>query len=403
MKVKEPQTTGSQLQFVVERSIRRIDATVWDSINASCGLYWTHRFLSCMESSGVADATYWYLLVYRGNELVATAVLTSFVVSLDLLLPRYVQRLCGAVRHIWPSFFRLRMLFCGIPISIGKHTLAFSDKVSAEELLDSIDHRMTQIARAGGIRFLCFKEFVDSDFPEIRKLENSGYIRAHSIPRVRLNVNWPSFGDYLQSMRHGYRRRIRQSLSQLGITDYASSSLLDSKTRTGPRLAAAAFRPEHVTRMHALYLEVMRRATVKLEVLNRCFFEQLTTFMPNDLVLLYVEDKGNIQGTALLGRSESNLNFLLAGIDYEHRDQYQTYFNLLNGIIAYGIEHGFGSIDLGQTTYQAKQRLGGKVEPVYFYLRCLSPVIHLLVRCFNQVLFPATRLQRWHVFRESND
>jgi len=403
MKVRQLRSTETELRIVVERSIGRIDPALWDSINAPCGLYWTHRFLSCVESSGVADAAYWYLLVYRGHELVATAVLSSFVVSLDLLLPGYVQHLCHAIRRVYPSFFRLRMLFCGIPVSIGKHTLAISDKVRAEPVLDELNRHMVRIARENGLRYLCFKEFVENDFPDIRLLENHGYIRAHSIPRLRLDVAWSSFASYLQSMRHGYRRKIRQSLRKIGLTGNSSPI-----HRVGhghaelPRLVVTRFCPEDATRMHELYSEVMRRTTVKLEILNRCFFERLAALMPNDLVLLRLQDQDGVQGAALLGRNCSRLNFLLVGFDYDHRDQYQIYFNLLNGIIAYGIEQRFESIDLGQTTYQIKQRLGGWAEPVYFHLRCLSPVIHFLLRCFSRVLFPPTRLTQPRVFRESD-
>jgi len=402
MKVRELQSTETEWRVVVERSIRRIDPALWDSINAPYGLYWTHRFLSCVDS-GVADATYWYLLVYCGSELVATAVLSSFVVSLDLLLPGYVQQLCHAIRRVYPSFFRLRMLFCGIPVSIGKHTLAISDKVRAEPVLDELNRHMVRIARENGIRHLCFKEFAESDFPDIRLLQNHGYIRAHSIPRVRLDMTWSSFAEYLQSMRHGYRRKIRQSLRKIGITDHGSPMAGSGNGDADlPRLVVDRFCPENTTRMHELYAEVMQRTTVKLEVLNRRFFERLAETMPQDLTWLCLQDKDGVQGAALLGKNGPRLNFLLVGFDYEHRDQYQTYFNLLNGIIAYGIEQRFESIDLGQTTYQIKQRLGGRAEPVYFYLRCLSPVIHFLLRCFSHVLFPPTRLTHRHVFRESD-
>jgi predicted N-acyltransferase len=403
MKVRELQSTEIELHAVIKRSIDRIDAAQWDSINAAHGLYLTHRFLTCVESSGVANANHWYLLVYRENDLVATAVLSSFVVSLDLLLPGYMQRLCNAVRRVYPPFFRLRMLFCGIPVSIGKHTLAISDKVPAEQVLAEVSRQMLRVARENGIRYLCFKEFAESDFPDIRLLESHGYIRAHSIPRVQLDVVWSSFAEYLRAMRHGYRRKVRQSLQKVGITDDSFPLRRNGNSDSNfPRMVVAGYRLENATRMHELYLQVMQRASVKLEVLNRRFFERLAEIMPQDLALLCLQSKDGVQGAALLGRNGPRLNFLLVGFDYNHRDQYQTYFNLLNGIIAYGIEERFESIDLGQTTYQIKQRLGGRAEPVYFYLRCLSPVIHFLLRCCRRVLFPPTRLTRRHVLRASD-
>jgi hypothetical protein len=122
---QETRTDCASLQIEVVRTIHDIEPDVWDSVGARQGLYWTHRFFSCVESSSIADATaYWYLLFYNEKQLVATAVLSRFVVALDLLLPPGVRRISDAVRRFRPSFLRLPMLFCGVPVSIGKHTLA---------------------------------------------------------------------------------------------------------------------------------------------------------------------------------------------------------------------------------------------------------------------------------------
>jgi predicted N-acyltransferase len=402
MQEHRTESASTAMKVNIERSIKQIDPVLWDAINASQGLYWTHRFVHCMESSSVEDAEYWYFIVSLGEEPVATAVLSSFVVSLDLLLPVWVQRFCSVIRRIYPSFLRLRMLFCGMPISIGKHTLTVSDKLSAEYVLDELNRAMLRIASDDGIRYLCFKEFTGKDLPTVDSLKNHGYFRACSIPRVELNLRWESFEEYLNSMRHGYRRMVRQSLAQIGINPATESILKDDNNdSSAPRLVVRRFTREMAAVTHKLYLEVMRKAEVKLEILNRRFFENLSAEMSDDLISICLEDNDGIQGTALLGRNGDCLNFLFAGFSYENRDRYRTYFNLLNGIIAYGIEHGFEKIDMGQTTYRAKQRLGGKAEPVYFYLRALSPTVQQILRFLNPILFPAARIQKHRVFRES--
>jgi predicted N-acyltransferase len=393
----------SSLRTEIVRSIRDIDPALWDSVGASQGLYWTHRFFSCVESSGSADASYWYILFYEQNTLVATAVLSRFIVSLDLLLPSPIQRAGNIIRRFWPSFLRLPMIFCGVPVSIGKHTIAVANAAQPEAILPRLNREMEHIAAAEGIRYLCFKEFTDGDLPALQLLEHFDFMRARSIPRVNLKIQWSTFSEYLLSMRHGYRRKIRQSLRKIGITSDTSPIRADvHRPLEYPRLIVIELNGDNAGQMHNLYMEVMRRAGTKLEILPREFFNALAREMNPDLVLLGLEHRGELLGAALLGCNETHLNFLFAGLNYSFRDQYQTYFNLLNGIIAFGIEKRFENIDLGQTTYTIKQRLGGVAEPMYFYLRALSPPINLLLRLLNRLLFPETKVPRQRIFHNSD-
>jgi predicted N-acyltransferase len=402
---QETRTDCASLQIEVVRTIHDIEPDVWDSVGARQGLYWTHRFFSCVESSSIADATaYWYLLFYNEKQLVATAVLSRFVVALDLLLPPGVRRISDAVRRFRPSFLRLPMLFCGVPVSIGKHTLAISRSTNRETVVRELNRTMERIARDEGIGYLCFKEFVDRDLPALQILEQYGYMKARSIPRVKLEIRWPTFDEYLASMRHGYRRQVRQSLKTMGLTpaELSNPGGIGRKTHY-PRMIITKLNRDNARRAHELYLQVMQRATTKLETLPRDFFEALARNMDNDLVLLGIEHNSEMLATAILGINGAELNFLLAGLDYSHRDQFQTYFNLLNGIIAFGIEKGFKTIDLGQTTYDIKQRLGGRAEPVHFYLRALSSPRNRLLRLLNRLLFPETKLPVRRVFHDSGD
>lgn len=394
----------TSLRIEVVRTIHDIEPEVWDSVGARRGLYWTHRFFSCVESSSIADATYWYILFYDGEQLVATAVLSRFIVGLDLLLPPGVQRVSGMVRRFIPSFLRLPMLFCGVPVSIGKHTLAVSKSTDQETVLRELNRIMERIARDEGIGYLCFKEFIDRELPALQILEQFGYMKARSIPRVKFEIRWSTFDEYLASMRHGYRRQIRQSLKTMGMTSAELSNLEGiSRTTACARTIITGMNRDNARRTHELYLQVMQRATTRLETLPRDFFEALAQEMDKDLVLLGIEHHGEMLAAAILGCNGAELNFLLAGLEYSHRDQFQTYFNLLNGIIAFGIEKGFRTIDMGQTTYAVKQRLGGRAEPVYFYLRALSSPLNRLLRLLNRLLFPETRLPQRRVFRDSGD
>ena len=395
----QPANSGSSFTVQIVRSINEIEPALWDAINAPHGLYWTHRFFKSIESSGVMDASYWYIMFYQDGNLVATAVLSDFIVSLDLLLPMFIQHICNHIRRIRKSFMKLRILFCGIPLSIGKHTLSVSTSTSKRQVIKELHYRMEQIARCEGINYLCWKEFPESESYITKELIVLDYIKALSIPRMTLNIRWPTWEVYVQEMRHSYRRKIYQSLQRLGKHKILSPIGNDDNIKvTYPRLIVSEFKLNHASRMNQLYQEVMKRSTTKLEILNLAFFERTAMHMTDDLVFIGLEDENNIQGAALLGKNGNWLNFLLVGFNYECRDRYQTYFNLLNGIIAYGIKKGYKLIDLGQTTYDIKSRLGGESEEMYFCLKPLSTVTRFILRFLSKLLFPKTHIPSRRVF-----
>jgi len=55
------------------------------------------------------------------------------------------------------------------------------------------------------------------------------------------------------------------------------------------------------------------------------------------------------------------LSFFLGGIDYGTNSLYNTYFNILSGVLREGIEKNASLIDLGQTAEIPKLRLGGRI------------------------------------------
>lgn len=96
------------------------------------------------------------------------------------------------------------------------------------------------------------------------------------------------------------------------------------------------------------------------------------------------------------------MTFLLTGIDYSKRDVYNAYCNLLSGIVARAMQRGCERLDLGQTSYWLKQRLGGECIPQFFYLRAESRPIHFFLKVLRPVIFPEMKTPIPRVFREAS-
>jgi len=379
----------SSLRVQRVRSIREVDERLWDSLNAHVDLFHTHRFIRSLED-GHGDAQFWYLLLYQGEQLVGTAALSCFDVSLDLFLSGAMQRTIGFLRRFVPSLLRLRVLFCGLPISIGKHSIAFAPGVDSRPVIGRLVKEMEWIARLEGTRFLCVKEFMSDETTVMDELCKHGFMRAPSLPYARLPLRWSSFDAYLAEMRHGYRRPILKSMKKVGLPGTGKESR-GAQPAGEARLVVGGTQICSPQRFHELYSNVMRRAGVKLEVLPLHFFDRLNANLDGELQMIAVTRGLEVLGAALCAVSSGRMTFLLTGLDYASRDQYDVYFNLVYGIVRAAIEQGCTTLDLGQTSEWVKSRMGAEFIPGYFYLRSESSVTRHILKAFRRILFPVVK------------
>lgn len=392
-----------QLRVVRTASINDVEETAWDSINGSQDVFHRHRFILSVEAARVEESQFWYLLFFSGEELVATAVLSAFTVSLDLFVGGGTARVIRHMRRWAPNFLKLRILMCGLPVSLGQHNLVIRDRRRMPEVDAALVKEMSDLCREHRIGYICVKEFRESEVELVRGLEAHGFFIANSIPYVSMKICWDSFEDYLARLRHGYRRPIKLALKKLGQTrPVISRSGSASENSDQPRLVLGGSEVCPAEGFFKLYMQVMERAAVKLETLNLSFFRNLYANMRGDWDVLALCKGNEILGAALLTTADRAMTFALVGLDYGKRDQYDSYFNLVYGIIQLAIQRQCRELNLGQTSYWLKQRIGGLCEPEFFYLKANNRLTHFCLRNMRALLFPKTKLQKLHVFREES-
>ncbi len=399
--VTSPRVGEMRFRVVTFQSIHDVDEKLWDSVNAKKDLFHTHRFLRSVEDAKVENSNFWYLLFYSEETLVGTAALSSFRISLDLFINGVLQKPILILRRFLPHLLKVKILFCGLPISIGKNSLTICNPSWGEELLRLLVEEMEQIARTHKIQMICFKEFPNDEDQGIDIITKFRFLRANSIPYMRMKIQWKNFQSYLAAMRHNYRRHVLRSLKKLGhseplIQTYVSSKMIRDK----PTLILADPSVCSPTQFYGLYQEVMDHAEIKLETLNEVFFEKFYKNMNQDMEVLAVVRGEQILAAAILTVYQRVMTFLLAGLDYSKLDENDIYFNLLYGIVSRALQRGCARLDLGQTPYWLKQCIGGQETPVNFYIRGERWYLHRLLKIFQPILFPELKLKPIHVFRE---
>jgi len=168
-----------------------------------------------------------------------------------------------------------------------------------------------------------------------RQPEIHGVAAAQTLSACIFHNRFASFDEYLSALRSGYRRRLLQALEK-------------GNALTVRRVEPADFSGE----MHALYLNVLKRSDYPLETLGMEFFQRL-----DGEIYAFYENERPLAFTALQYGSDT-LDFVFGGMDYNRRDEFDLYYNMLLHILRLGIEKGVRAINFGQTAEHSKLRVG---------------------------------------------
>jgi hypothetical protein len=192
-------------------------------------------------------------------------------------------------------------------------------------------------------------------FGHVRKLEKGfllalnldsvpaihGYVMGRTLPTIVVEGRFRSWEHYMESLRSHYRRRmIRLAHPFSSIRKEQGDCSGFSET------------------MYSQYLDVLKRSKGKLETLTPGFIRNL----PPGFHLTAYYHREKLIGWFISAVFRGKYYFFLGGIDYELNEQFNTYFNLLAGVLRRGIEKDTSVIDLGQTAEIPKLRLGGELN-----------------------------------------
>ena len=362
-----------------------MDASEWDSVLTPDDLQMSHRFVRTCQESGIEDARYWHVMVHDASGVSCVATLSRFHVSLDVLSQGWVRAAVRAIRRVHSNFLEIPMLFCGLPVSFGQPCFRVRDGADARAAIRLVTRTIEEVACETGTLFLCFKEFSPDQAVNMTELDSAGYFCASSLPACSLPLRWTTFDDYLACLRSGYRRQIKQSLQVA--------------RQSGLQVRCFEEVCPHAETLFRLYEQVIDRAAHRLERLNLAFFENLGRNFAGQCHVILLERRDRPLASAILLRTPHVVTFLLAGLDYETHRQYHTYQNLLIEVVREAIRLGARRLEMGQTSYALKGRMGAEPVPRHLYYRYRRSLGHFLFRKTSEWLFPQIDVPRRHVFQ----
>ncbi|MCI8612295.1 MAG: GNAT family N-acetyltransferase [Clostridia bacterium] len=314
----------------------------WDAVVGS-NIYLTRKFMAFMERAD--DAPKKYYAVFDGDKI-DTVFMT--------------QQRKGYNLGMFAKFdFKIKMTLVYVPLSVTRAGIAYGTKLS---------EAMEYVRKLPG-----YKIFLN--LPDINP---KGYAKGLTCPKCELLVRWDTFEDYMSTLRSNYRYRFKKALDKshpLSIRYLSDGS-------------------EFTHEMYTLYEQVYAKSRIRVEKLSEDFFR-------GEFFKIFVfEENGAARGFVQMLENGDELVFEFVGVDYKYNKKYDTYLAMLLEIVRYGINHGFKTIDFGQTADDTKLKLGCKYEYLWAYLTHKNPLLNALCKRLAPKLQYRPLAENFSVFKE---
>lgn len=294
----------------------------WD-VAAKDNIYLSREFIRFMEKADGVPKRY-YAVVNNGK--IDTVFMTQERKGYNLAM--FTKR-----------DFKVKMTLVYVPLSVTRAGIEYGE---------CLEEAMRFVRKLPGYKI----------FLNLPDLSPEGYAKGLTCPKCELRIRWNSFEEYMASLRSNYRYRFAKALKK--------SSRLKIHYLESP----ACFTPE----MYRLYENTYNKSRIRVEKLSLEFFRG------KFFKIFVVRDGGKEVGFVQLLEHGDELVFEFVGLDYTVHKKYDTYLFMLLEIVRYGIEHGFKTIDFGQTADDAKLKLGCDYIYLYAYVTHKNPIINALCK-----------------------
>ena len=121
---------------------------------------------------------------------------SRFRADLTTLARPAAKRIFEVGRYALPSLGRMKILFCGLPLSVGQKHLLLASIADPRVVLQLLDKILDELAVRENARFIVYKEFAETSAQQMLSLLELGYRRAECPAMHELKRRFTDFGAY---------------------------------------------------------------------------------------------------------------------------------------------------------------------------------------------------------------
>ena len=361
--------------YKIFNSVTKIDKKTWDDFFGD--IPEGYEFFQAIEESNIREFSLSYIVIYEKGTPVLIAPFFIADFNLDIAIEGALCKIILWLRRFLPRLFVVKTAFCGSPFGengfIGISPIA-KDKPA---LILKLAEILCWVCRKDKIPLAIFKDFPAKDNPLLDPLVKKGFFRTASLPSVMMELGFSDFEDYLKSLSHNRRKDLRRKLKKAETGNTIEVKITDNVEPV-------------IDDIYRLYLNTYESGRVKFEKLTPQFFIKISEHLINKVLFFLYYVKGNLAAFNLCFLHEGTLIDKFIGFDYERAYKYNLYFYSWCYNVRWCLENGVRYYHVGQTDYYPKLQLGGKLVPLFAYLKHANPFMHFALKILSRLVGPET-------------
>jgi hypothetical protein len=369
--VSIPTSFGSA---VVANRVPAVDLATWAA--GLSHLANDHRYYEAAHESLGGQFEHLYLLL-KDRTGRTRAIQPFLIVNQDLVtgLPKAVKRAMDKVRRRFPSALMMRMLMVGCSAGEG-HLVRDESTGSIEWTAHALAEALQPVGRALKTAMIVMKEFPTNYRKALRPMKRAGYARVPSMPGSRLDLNFKSFDEYLQTrLSHKTRKNLRSKFRKAAAAgDLKMEVIRDVEP--------------HIDELFPLYQQVMERSAYKFEVLTKTYFVQMSRKLGDRALFFVWRQNGKAVAFSSCAGHDGVLRDHYIGLDYSVALDHHLYFVTFRDIVTWAIENQYRTYYSAALNYEPKYHLRHDLVPLDLYVRTSWDFVNPLFRAIVPFLEP---------------
>jgi hypothetical protein len=359
---------------VVANRVPEADARTWASGLAHQAN--DHRYYELTHEALGHQFEHYYLLL-QDHSGKTRAVQPFLIVKQDLVtgMPKAIRRAMDAIRRRFPSTLVMRMLMVGCSAGEG-HLVRDNTTGSVEWVAQALSEALQPVARRFKAAMVVMKDFPKTYRKALRPFRRYGYARVPSMPGSRLDLNFKSFDDYVQTkLSHKTRKNLRSKYRKAAA---GAPVTMEVVTDVEP----------YIDELFPLYAQVLERSQYKFEELTKSYFVQISRRMGDRAFFFIWRQNGKAVAFSSCAGHDGVLRDHYIGLDYKVALDSHLYFVTFRDIVTWAIENNYHSYYSAPLNYEPKYHLRHDLVPLDLYVRTSWNWINPLFRAVVPYLEP---------------
>ena len=335
-----------------------------------------HRYYEAAHEALGEQFEHCYLLL-KDHTGRTRAIQPILIVNQDLItgLPRVIKRAMDKVRRRFPSALMLRMLMVGCSAGEG-HLVRDESTGSIEWTAHALSEALHPVARALKTAMIVMKDFPTNYRKALRPMRRAGYARVPSMPGSRLDLNFKSFEEYVQTrLSHKTRKNLRSKYRKAAASG-------------GVQMEVVRDVEPHIDELFPLYRQVVERSSYKFEELTKSYFVQISRRMGDRALFFIWRRQGKAVAFSSCAGHDGVLRDHYIGLDYAVALDHHLYFVTFRDIVTWALENQYHTYYSAPLNYEPKYHLRHDLVPLDLYVRTAWDFVNPLFRAIVPYLEP---------------